>query len=147
MITQNLDHNNSRESSCSEQNVTHDGYKLIPNGRFCSNECTGAPVEDTVARHMSNVKLWTEFNKKLPYFEEFYDGKSESFLLQSIFLQTNNIAKNIGVNYNDVPVGIFCSTKEDLAKLDELLARIDHRLRTQNQRRTILPSCENCTIL
>ena len=145
MITQNQDYSN--RSSCSEQIVTHDGYELIPNGRFGSNELAGTSVEDTVTRHMNTVKLWTEFNRKLPHFEQFYEGKSESFLLQSIFLQLNKIAKDIGVDCSDVPVGVFCSTREDLVKLDELLARIDHRLKAQNQRRTTMPGCNDCTIL
>ena len=130
-----------------EQNVTHDGYQLIPNGRFCSDNQSEVPRGDRVVRHMNNVRLWTEFNKKLPHFEGFYEGKSESFLLQSIFLQVNHIAKEIGVDHDDIPIGVFCSTKEDLAKLDELLARIDYRLKAQERQGSMMPTFCGCIIL
>ena len=147
IINEKTDRGSSEDSSQSDHHTTNDGYVLIPNGQFLPDVRKEAPVGEPCTRHVNSVKLWTEFNKKLPYFRDFYDGKSESFLLQSIFLQINHIAKHIGVDHDDVPVGVFCSSREDLVKLDEFLARIDHKLQTRGRRRTIMPNWDVCTLL
>lgn len=70
------------------------------------------------------VRAWNAFNEVLPTFQEYYEGKNERMLLQSIFSKELQIAKKLKIPYEDVPIGIFCSTRDDLIKLDYFLENI-----------------------
>ena len=118
---------------------TEDGYQLITD--FTTYAEIGNPKKRAPAEIDSNIyretiedyeepsvnkliRAWNVFNEVLPTFEEYYDGRSERMLLQSIFSKELQIAKKLEIAYTDIPIGIFCSTREDLIKLDMFLERI-----------------------
>jgi len=118
---------------------TEDGYQLITN--FTTYAEIGKPEKRTTEGMNSNIyretiedyeepnmnkliRAWNAFNEVLPTFEDYYDGQSERMLLQSIFSKELQIAKKLGIAYTTIPIGIFCSTREDLIKLDMFLERI-----------------------
>jgi len=118
---------------------TEDGYQLITN--FTTYAEIGKPEKQATVEMNSNIyretiedyeepnmnkliRAWNAFNEVLPTFEDYYDGRSERMLLQSIFSKELQIAKKLGISYTEIPIGIFCSTREDLIKLDMFLERI-----------------------
>ena len=122
-----------------ENNYTEDGYQLITDfktyaeiGQPEKNEITQLDLnvyrstdQDYEEKNMRNIiRAWNAFNEVLPTFREYYDGKDERMLLQSIFSKILVVAKRINVPYEEVPIGLFCSTREDLIKLDLFLDKI-----------------------
>ena len=118
---------------------TEDGYQLITDfktyaeiGQREERETASLNVniyretnEDYEEPNMNKlIRAWNAFNEVVPTFEDYYDGKNERMLLQSIFSKELQIAKKLGIAYTDIPIGIFCSTREDLIKLDIFLERI-----------------------
>ena len=118
---------------------TEDGYQLITDfktyaeiGQCDEGETASLNVniyretnEDYEEPNMNKlIRAWNAFNEVVPTFEDYYDGKNERMLLQSIFSKELQIAKKLGIAYTDIPIGIFCSTREDLIKLDIFLERI-----------------------
>ena len=122
-----------------ENNYTEDGYQLIADfktyaeiGQPEKNEITQLDLnvyrstdQDYEEKNMRNIiRAWNAFNEVLPTFREYYDGKDERMLLQSIFSKVLIIAKRINVPYEEVPIGLFCSSREDLIKLDLFLDKM-----------------------
>ena len=118
---------------------TEDGYQLITDFKTYAEigQCDGGETaslnvniyretnEDYEEPNMNKlIRAWNAFNEVVPTFEDYYDGKNERMLLQSIFSKELQIAKKLGIAYTDIPIGIFCSTREDLIKLDIFLERI-----------------------
>ena len=63
-------------------------------------------------------RIWKQYNQNAQEFEDIFGEKSEQEMLKSIFLETNEIAKLLDIEYSQLPIGIFCSTSEDLKKLE-----------------------------
>ena len=63
-------------------------------------------------------RIWQQYNQNAREFEDIFEEKSEQEILKSVFLETNEIAKLLDIEYNRLPIGIFCSTSEDLKKLE-----------------------------
>ena len=118
---------------------TEDGYQLITDFKTYAEiwQCDEGETaslnvniyretnEDYEEPNMNKlIRAWNAFNEVVPTFEDYYDGKNERMLLQSIFSKELQIAKKVGIAYTDIPIGIFCSTREDLIKLDIFLERI-----------------------
>ena len=130
---------NQRSEDDNANIYTEDGYQLITDfktyaeiGQREERETASLNVniyretnEDYEEPNMNKlIRAWNAFNEVVPTFEDYYDGKNERMLLQSIFSKELQIAKKLGIAYTDIPIGIFCSTREDLIKLDIFLERI-----------------------
>ena len=74
------------------------------------------------------LELWTKYNDQISKFDNFYDGKNERELLQNIFHNITKLSRQVGLSRDETPVGVFCSTRDDLIKLDILLHKIQGNL-------------------
>ena len=78
------------------------------------------------------VQAWTKFNKATSQLDDFYRGRTEKFLIESVFDKIIKISREIDINYLDAPCGVFCTTKEDLIKLDIFLEAVNIELKRRN---------------
>ena len=90
-------------------------------------------VKNDISIIPENVRMWQEYNCKLGYFKDIFSEQTEHEQLKGIFLELNRIAKLLKIEYEEIPIGVFCSCKEDLTKLEHFLAIILHRLK-ENQK-------------
>ena len=115
----------------------NDGYRLLINERhfYRGNDPESTRQNrvitlagQTLSGRTDIVSIWNRFNTETREFDTFYDGKSERHILQSIFNQLISISRSIGIGYDDIPSAVFCATKDDLIKLDQIMLRVQTQL-------------------
>lgn len=130
---------------------TSDGYNLITHDKIFSDtqiyseigpqnqiaEATETEVyRDTGSYYEPAmgklVQAWTKFNKAASQLDDFYQGKTEKFLLETIFDKIIKISRELDMNYLEAPCGVFCTSKEELIKLDILLEATYMELKKRN---------------
>ena len=95
----------------------------------------GQNVLEESIEQVGVLELWEKYNSNLKMFDDFYEGKSERNILQSIFHNITKIARMVGISRADTPVGVLCTEKDDLIKLDILLLRVQSELAVTRSRR------------
>ena len=100
--------------------------KLTTMNRTENEIITVQPSKDDV--NYDPINNWRTFNQTVTKFHDLFPDRNEHEIMKSIFLETNKIAKMLKINHNEIPLGIFCSTTEDLKKMDHLMRRITYKL-------------------
>ena len=78
--------------------------------------------------------IWNQYNQNARNFEDIFEEKSEQEILKTVFLETNTIAKLLKIDYDSIPIGIFCSTSEDLKKLELFMNSIRCHLEKETKK-------------
>ena len=86
-------------------------------------------VQSNITVRADYTKLWGQFNRNAEQFTDIFEEKSEQEILKSVFLETNEIARILNIKYEEIPIGIFCSTSEDLKKLELFMTSIKYNLK------------------
>ena len=86
-------------------------------------------VQSNIIVRAEYTKLWGQFNQNAEQFKDIFEEKSEQEILKNVFLETNVIAKLLNMKYEELPIGIFCSSSEDLKKLELFMASIKYSLK------------------
>ena len=116
-----------------------DAYISTPIDWISLNQCKSASMTLNSERRdkLGILELWTRYNNQISKFDNFYDGKNERELLQNIFHSITKLSRQVGLSRDETPVGVFCSTRDDLIKLDILLHKIQGNLeRNSKPKRT-----------
>ena len=88
--------------------------------------------------------IWNQYNQNARNFEDIFEEKSEQEILKTVFLETNTIAKLLKIDYDSIPIGIFCSTSEDLKKLELFMNSIRCHLEKETKKTRKRRKIINC---
>ena len=145
---------------------TSDGYNLITHDKVFSDtqiysdigpqDQAAEETESEIYRNTGSyyepamgrlVQAWTKFNKAASQLDEFYQGKTEKFLLETIFDKLMKISRELDINYLEAPCGVFCTSREELIKLDILLEAtyIELKARKSNPWQRFIKWCRRMT--
>ena len=117
-------YNHSDQEDDTEEEVsTHNGYKLMMDTIHTNYRYTLPESQDSEVykNHMNNLQ-------DIIYKCKEKEIRSETDLLKSVDNQVSSVSRKVGSHADDIPTGIFCASKTDLVKLDQLLLKIDTAL-------------------
>ena len=141
-------------SSFDSLNANCDGYNLLTNPNFSRTTDLSKPINHEVLKTSNDDAIHDPsniahqfFEKILPQLDTYYEGHSERMLISKIFEQIKEIGKTLELNEQSLPVGVFCTTRQDLIKLDLFLNQIKFNIKPQRSVKSrLINLCKKCKV-